>query len=115
MKISVIGIILLCLIGFISCKGSDSSSGDSASSSSTDKIILFEDLSNEFKNLVMKKSWEVELINSESTKSIYKKDWRSYYCRESLKIVSKIYKKDLEIFGYNIEDTFRNIKIKNSR
>ena len=36
MKIPVIGIILLCLIGFISCKGSDSSSGDSASTSSTD-------------------------------------------------------------------------------
>ena len=88
---------------------------DNKGSFLVDKIILFEDLSNEFKNLVMKKSWEVELINSESTKSIYKKDWRSYYCRESLKIVSKIYKKDLEIFGYNIEDTFRNINIKNSR
>ena len=36
MKIPVIGIILLCLIGFISCKGSDSSSGDSESTSSTD-------------------------------------------------------------------------------
>ena len=59
-----------------------------------DKIILFEDLSNEFKNLATKKSWDVELINSEATKSIYNKDWRSYYCRESLNIVSKIYKKD---------------------
>ena len=88
---------------------------DNKGSLLVDKIILFEDLSNEFKNLATKKSWEVELINSEATKSIYKKDWRSYYCRESLKIVSKIYKKDLEIFGYNIEDTFRNIKIKNSR
>ena len=88
---------------------------DNKGSFLVDKIILFEDLSNEFKNLATKKSWDVELINSEATKSIYNKDWRSYYCRESLKIVSKIYKKDLEIFGYNIEDTFRNIKIKNSR
>ena len=36
MKIPVIGIFLLCLIGFISCKGSDSSSDDTENTSSTD-------------------------------------------------------------------------------
>ena len=73
-----------------------------------DEVIRFEDLANGFNNLASKRSWKVLLKHAKTTKTISKKDWRTYYCLETLEIIEKIYQKDLDLFGYNKEETFRN-------
>ena len=81
---------------------------DSEGNIQVDKILKFENISNEFTNLKNSKSWEVDFLHySESTRSKYKKDWRLYYCEETRNIISEIYQKDIEIFGYNEEETFK--------
>ena len=76
-----------------------------------DELIRFENIENGFNNLAQKRSWKALLKNAKTTKNLSKKDWRSYYCKETLNIIEKVYKKDLDIFGYNKEETFKNFII----
>ena len=76
-----------------------------------DKVIYFENLSKNFEEISQKNSWNIKLPHLESTKSNDKRDWRSFYCENSLDIISEIYKKDIELFGYSREKNFENFKI----
>ena len=76
-----------------------------------DEIIYFENLSKNFDEISLKNAWNIKLPHLESTKSKDKRDWRSFYCENSLDIICEIYKKDIELFGYSREKTFENIKI----
>ena len=50
--------------------------------------IRFEDIENGFNNLAQKRSWKALLKHAKTTKNLSKKDWRSYYCEETLNIIS---------------------------
>lgn len=76
-----------------------------------DKILRFENINFEFNQLCSKKNWNFNLIKSQSTASIYKDDFQLFYDLKSLKTISNIYKKDIDLFDYNEDETFKNYKI----
>lgn len=78
-----------------------------------DKVIRFENLKDEFKTICEKNSWDLNLIHDENTKtSSNKNDWRNFYDVETAKEIAEIYKVDIQTFGYNYKETFRDFKIK---
>jgi len=78
-----------------------------------DKIIYFENLNNEFNDLCLNKKWSYKLPHKTSTKSFFNINYQEYYDVDSLKIISEIYKKDIKLFNYSEEKTFKQYNITN--
>ena len=77
-----------------------------------DHIIKFDNLKEEFDKLCRRKSWDIELIHTNKSKANKKVDWRSYYDEKSLELISKIYKTDIEMFGFDSKIIFKNFKLR---
>jgi chondroitin 4-sulfotransferase 11 len=77
-----------------------------------DKVIRFENLKTEFDALCLELKWNVDLGYSETTASPNKIDFRRYYDKETVLKIAQIYSQDVEIFGYNQEETFKHFKLR---
>jgi hypothetical protein len=77
-----------------------------------DRLIRFENLDAEFASLCSEKNWEVELIKASTTASNLDVPFYEYYDRASALKISKIYARDIEKFGYHIEETFSSHTLK---
>lgn len=77
-----------------------------------DKIIRFENLDSSFTSLCSEKHWDVELIKASTTASNIDIPFYEYYDEESALKISKIYARDIQKFGYSIEETFFSYSFK---
>ena len=76
-----------------------------------DRILRFENIKAEFNTLSAEKNWNVELLNITTTASRNKIDFQRYYDHDTIAKIAEIYSRDIEIFGYNEEETFRGFNI----
>jgi len=77
-----------------------------------DRLIRFENLEAEFSLLCSQKKWEVELLHASTTASNVDVPFYEYYDKVTALKISKIYARDIEKFGYNIEETFSSHTLK---
>lgn len=71
-----------------------------------DQVLRFESLNDDFKKLAGDRGWNVKLSHNKKTKSKSTKDFREYYDDDTINEVERLYRKDIEIFGYSKESTF---------
>ncbi len=76
-----------------------------------DFIGYFENIDNDFEYIKNKIGGGTELAFNNKT-SDKKKDYCQYYNDKTRKIVESIYRKDIEIFGYNFEGTCLDTQLK---
>lgn len=77
-----------------------------------DMVLRFETISEDFEALSSFMGWGVELKHAPTTASGSKIPFQSFYDQESVDIISNIYKKDIELFGYSVVYTFSNFVIR---
>lgn len=70
------------------------------------RILRFENLNEDFREFAAEQNWAVELGHVESTKSSDSRDFREYYDKNSIDEIERVYRKDLDAFGYSKSDTF---------
>ena len=78
-----------------------------------DEVLYFENISLDFSCLCKRMNWNVSLGHTDTTKSLSSLDFREYYCEESAEIIGEVYKKDIEIFDYDLNKTFAGHEISN--
>jgi len=77
-----------------------------------DRLLRFENLNAEFSSLCYEKNWEDELIHAETTANNSVIPFYKYYDETSALKIAKIYERDIEKFGYDIEETFSSHPLK---
>lgn len=73
-----------------------------------DTVLRFETISEDFEALSRCMGWGVELKYAPTTASGSKIPFQSFYDQGSVDIISKVYQKDIELFGYSVVETFSN-------
>lgn len=71
-----------------------------------DQVLRLESLDDDFKNLAGDRGWNVKLRHDESTRSKNKNDFRAYYDEDSINEIERLYRRDIEVFGYSKQSTF---------
>ena len=76
-----------------------------------DKVLRFEDLTRDFSMLSKGQNWGVVLTHDRATKFSPPKDYRSFYNQSTAQKIFDIYSKDIELFGYSMDQTFADFKM----
>lgn len=65
-----------------------------------DHVLRFESIQNDFGQLMKRCNVQCTLTHAEQTRSSSSKPYREYYKPKDVEIVARIYKRDIEMFGY---------------
>ena len=77
-----------------------------------DRLLCFENLNSDFGLLCSEKNWDVELVKAKTTASNVSVPFYEYYDEISALKISKIYSEDIERFGYSMDDTFSQTRLR---
>jgi chondroitin 4-sulfotransferase 11 len=79
-----------------------------------DKLLRFENISNEFSELCLEKQWKLNLVSTSATASNNNVPFYEYYDELTALKISRIYAEDINKFGYDMNDTFSQIKLRDA-